>query len=117
MNRTPIPRKRKTPRLLMHKAASISGGRTSGMMLRNLMDDGVDVSPMFCNTGKERDETLDFVHEIEVKWGIPIVWLEYTRVPASSLDPAVYPFKRSQATIRQQSDKGETAHWFKIVNY
>ena len=22
----------------------------------------------FCNTGKERNETLDFVHEVEMRW-------------------------------------------------
>lgn len=31
----------------------------------------------FCNTGKERTETLDFVEECSQRWSVPIVWLEY----------------------------------------
>ena len=98
-------------------AASISGGRTSGKMLRDLLDAGVPIHPMFCNTGKERDETLDFVHEIEVRWNVPITWLEYTRVPARSIDPMVYPHPKSQSTVREQQDAGESTHWFRVVNY
>ncbi len=30
----------------------------------------------FANTGKERPETLEFVHECEVRWKLPIIWLE-----------------------------------------
>ena len=59
-----------------------SGGRTSAYMLRMILDahggtlpDDVVVS--FQNTGKERLETLDFIHEIETRWGVSIVWLEY----------------------------------------
>jgi hypothetical protein len=69
---------------------SFSGGRTSGYMLRRcldalplpqpstwfstLTDSGVYV--LFANTGKEREETLKFVHEVETRWEVPIVWLE-----------------------------------------
>lgn len=61
---------------------SFSGGRTSGFMLRQILDahDGVlpaGVHVTFANTGKERPETLDFVHEVETRWGVHIVWLEY----------------------------------------
>ena len=31
---------------------------------------------MFCNTGMERAETLEFVNECALRWGVPIVWLE-----------------------------------------
>ena len=61
---------------------SFSGGRTSGYMLwRHLqahggtLPDGVKV--VFCNTGKEREETLEFVNECSQRWGVPITWLEY----------------------------------------
>lgn len=59
---------------------SFSGGRTSGYMLRRILDEGLrpDVHVLFANTGEERIETLDFVHEIEVRWGVPIWWLEYS---------------------------------------
>ena len=32
---------------------------------------------VFCNTGKEDEATLRFVHDCSVNWGIPIIWLEY----------------------------------------
>lgn len=31
----------------------------------------------FENTGKEREETLEFVRDMALHWGVPIVWLEY----------------------------------------
>ena len=61
---------------------SFSGGRTSGYMLKHILDahggtlpDNVRV--VFANTGKERPETLDFVAECGVRWGIHITWVEY----------------------------------------
>lgn len=60
----------------------VSGGRTSGLMLRRILDahGGTlpeDVVPVFCNTGKEAPETLDFVEELSQRWGVGIRWLEY----------------------------------------
>jgi hypothetical protein len=57
---------------------SFSGGRTSGLMLRRILDAGMqaDVHVLFANTGKERPETLDFIHQVETRWSVPIVWLE-----------------------------------------
>jgi 3'-phosphoadenosine 5'-phosphosulfate sulfotransferase (PAPS reductase)/FAD synthetase len=59
-----------------------SGGRTSGYMLRRILDahDGVlpsDVHVVFQNTGKEREQTLAFIHECETRWRVPITWLEW----------------------------------------
>jgi 3'-phosphoadenosine 5'-phosphosulfate sulfotransferase (PAPS reductase)/FAD synthetase len=63
---------------------SFSGGRTSGYMLRQVLDahggrlpDGGRV--IFCNTGKERPETLEFVERCSQWWGVDITWLEYRR--------------------------------------
>lgn len=60
---------------------SLSGGRTSGYLLRRVLDEGLpaDVHVLFCNTGKEDEATLRFVHEIEERWGVPVHWLEYER--------------------------------------
>jgi 3'-phosphoadenosine 5'-phosphosulfate sulfotransferase (PAPS reductase)/FAD synthetase len=61
---------------------SFSGGRTSGYMLRQIADAysgalPVDVIPVFANTGKEREETLRFVHNFTAVWGIPVHWVEW----------------------------------------
>jgi 3'-phosphoadenosine 5'-phosphosulfate sulfotransferase (PAPS reductase)/FAD synthetase len=61
---------------------SFSGGRTSGYMLRQILDahGGTlpdDIKAVFCNTGKERPETLNFVQECGERWGVHITWLEY----------------------------------------
>jgi 3'-phosphoadenosine 5'-phosphosulfate sulfotransferase (PAPS reductase)/FAD synthetase len=58
---------------------SFSGGRTSGYMLRRILDEGLrpDVHVLFANTGKERAETLDFVRDVAVHWQVPIHWIEY----------------------------------------
>lgn len=61
---------------------SFSGGRTSGYMLRRILDAHggslpADVIVAFCNTGRERTETLDFVNECAVRWSVPVRWIEY----------------------------------------
>lgn len=79
---------------------AFSGGRTSGYMLRKLVDANPDVSALtdrrwdplsrvqvaFQNTGKERPETLDFVSEVSERWSVPVVMLEF-RPPKSALNP------------------------------
>lgn len=69
---------------------SFSGGRTSAYMLWHILDahDGKlpdDVHVCFANTGKEREETLRFVHECETRWSVRVNWLEFVtnrkRVP------------------------------------
>jgi 3'-phosphoadenosine 5'-phosphosulfate sulfotransferase (PAPS reductase)/FAD synthetase len=61
---------------------SFSGGRTSGYLLYQIIQahGGAlpsDIVVTFCNTGKERAETLDFVAECSARWNVPIVWLEW----------------------------------------
>jgi hypothetical protein len=60
---------------------SYSGGRTSGFMLKNILDafeghipDGSRVC--FANTGKEHPATLEFVRETATNWGVEIAWVE-----------------------------------------
>ena len=36
-----------------------------------------DVVACFANTGREMPATLDFVQQMQARWGVPIVWLEY----------------------------------------
>lgn len=60
---------------------SVSGGRTSALMLRRILDAHGgrlprDVHAVFANTGRERPETLDFVRECSVRWGVQVVWIE-----------------------------------------
>jgi 3'-phosphoadenosine 5'-phosphosulfate sulfotransferase (PAPS reductase)/FAD synthetase len=63
---------------------SFSGGRTSAFMLHEMirahggrLPDNVVVA--FANTGKERPETLRFVHECGTRWGVDIRWVEWRR--------------------------------------
>ena len=69
---------------------SFSGGRTSAYMLwRILQAHRAGLPPYaqpalppeivvaFANTGKERPETLRFVHECSARWGVHIHWLEW----------------------------------------
>lgn len=101
----------------MPHVVSFSGGRTSGLMLRQLLDTGLKPLVLFENTGKERDETLEFVHAVETHWAVPVVWLEYTRVPAASVPLSVFPTPRRRQHVERQAAAGETTHWFKVVNY
>lgn len=62
---------------------SFSGGRTSGMMLYRILEAyggsiPDDIKVVFCNTGKEREETLEFVERCSKEWNVSIVWLEYS---------------------------------------
>ena len=61
---------------------NVSGGRSSGYMLKGILDahDGrlpPNAVACFTNTGKEREETLAFVHEMGERWGVNIRWLEF----------------------------------------
>lgn len=61
---------------------SVSGGRSSGFMLRKIIDafGGTlpdDVIPVFCNTGLEHERTYEFLAEMERRWAVRIRWLQY----------------------------------------
>lgn len=60
-------------------SVSLSGGRTSAYMLRQIIEAGLpgEHRILFANTGKEREETLQFVQEIGERWGVGVVWLEW----------------------------------------
>lgn len=68
-------------RVALPAFVSFSGGATSGLMLRRILDafggeapEGLRVG--FMNTGLERHETLEFVEECATRWGVEIAWLE-----------------------------------------
>jgi 3'-phosphoadenosine 5'-phosphosulfate sulfotransferase (PAPS reductase)/FAD synthetase len=72
------------PFLIKEKSViSFSGGRSSAFMLYKILEahnfklpDYLSV--IFCNTGKEMPQTLNFVEACSKNWNIDIVWLEYT---------------------------------------
>jgi hypothetical protein len=102
---------------IVPSVVSFSGGQTSGFMLRRLIDAGGKFMTVFENTGREHDATLDFVHDVETRWGVPIVWLEYCRVPSADINPALVPEGRKRANLARKQAAGETDHWFKVVDY
>lgn len=58
---------------------SFSGGRTSAYMAKYLKDtyEGErQIITVFANTGREREETLQFVNQCDKAFGLNIVWLE-----------------------------------------
>jgi hypothetical protein len=59
---------------------SFSGGMTSAFMTKKLLDtidrNTYDVLVVFANTGKEREETLGFIHECDTWFDFNTVWLE-----------------------------------------
>ena len=65
---------------------NVSGGRSSGYMLKQVLDAHGGTLPdrceaVFANTGRERPETLDFVAALSERWGVPITWLEFDYRP------------------------------------
>jgi 3'-phosphoadenosine 5'-phosphosulfate sulfotransferase (PAPS reductase)/FAD synthetase len=61
---------------------SFSGGRTSAYLLWQVLCAHGGVLPdyvyvVFANTGKERPETLRFVYECGLRWGVRIWWVEW----------------------------------------
>lgn len=103
------------------KVVLFSGGRTSGFMVRKLMDMFPDYREqfitIFCNTGKERSETLEFVRDVEIEWEVPIVWLEYDRTLASNIPIGIFPTERRNQNHAKAIEKGEETHWFRQVDF
>src|SRR6185312_13635151 len=60
---------------------SFSGGRTSAYMtwwLQNIWKDRInyDIKVVFANTGKEREETLQFIRQCDRYFGFKTIWIE-----------------------------------------
>lgn len=63
---------------------AFSGGRTSGYLLYHIIQAfggslPDDVVVTFANTGRECEETLQFVRDCESHWKVKINWIEYRR--------------------------------------
>ena len=68
---------------------NVSGGLSSAYMLwLHLQENGGQLADgtvvLFANTGKEREETLQFVDDLTTYWGVPITWLQ-ERLPDRGL--------------------------------
>lgn len=58
---------------------SVSGGRTSALMAKMLWDrfqNKYEMIFVFANTSREEEATLEFLHGLEVNFGLPIIWVE-----------------------------------------
>jgi 3'-phosphoadenosine 5'-phosphosulfate sulfotransferase (PAPS reductase)/FAD synthetase len=58
---------------------SFSGGRTSAFMTKWMLENLKDKYEMivcFANTGKEREETLEFVDKCDKEFGFNVIWIE-----------------------------------------
>lgn len=61
---------------------SFSGGRTSAYMTKILLDnnkEGRKIVVVFANTGREREETLQFVRDCDRHYNFNTVWVESTQ--------------------------------------
>lgn len=97
---TPPLRRRSPYRLHAPAYISLSGGRTSGYLLHEVLQhhDGAlptYIKVLFANTGREYEETLIFVDNIERHWGVKIHWVEYRRDP----EKPVVQWRGKQAII------------------
>ena len=87
------------------RTINFSGGRSSAYLLWHLLNANKGILPdtvrvIFCNTGKERLETLDFVQACQTNWNVPVHWLEFVYRPQAGGVPIPNsPFKSS--TTRQ----------------
>lgn len=105
---------------------SFSGGRTSGYMLRRVLDAGLhaDVHVLFADTGKERLETYAFVAECGTRWGVTVHHIErpggFTQLitDRSYLPNPVTRFCTQELKIRPMRDwmlaRGYE-HWTNVV--
>lgn len=104
---------------------SFSGGRTSAYMLWRILQAhsgslADDVHVTFANTGKERDETLRFVHECATRWGVRVRWLEWRtrRVKDDEGQPVPFSDRFEEVGFNSASRNGEPfAHLIAAKGY
>mgnify|MGYP000926665775 FL=1 len=89
---------------------SFSGGRTSAYMLRSVLashggklpDDAV---VCFANTGKEAEETLEFVRDCADAWSVEIHWVEYRNTKAGFAEVDFHSASREGEPFEAMLDK------------
>lgn len=67
---------------------SFSGGRSSAFMtwwLLTYKKDEYEMIVVFANTGKEREETLQFIQQCDKEWGFKVIWIEAVHNPENSI--------------------------------
>ena len=92
------------------RTINFSGGRSSGYMLyRILQAHGGEIPEhakvVFCNTGKEREETLEFVRQCEQSWGVEIAWLEFEYIPEPK--EGEHKYSHREVTFETAARNGE----------
>ena len=58
---------------------TVSGGRTSAYLaikMHREYQDRYDMRFVYANTGQEHEETLKFINKLQIKMGLPIIWIE-----------------------------------------
>ena len=70
---------------MLHQVLEANGGLQEGSAV------------VFANTGKEMPQTLDFVHECEMRWNVPIIWVELGEVGVDPGAILIEPSARNTA--------------------
>lgn len=102
--------------LSLPAVVSFSGGRTSGYLLRKILDANGqpdDLKIIFNNTGLEAEETLVFVKACGERWECDITWLEYCVTDDGEHDFKIVDFDSASrngepftALIRKRGSEG-----------
>ena len=106
---------------------SFSGGMSSAYMLKLIIDKYGSLPKnsrvIFCNTGKEMPETLEFVQECSLQWNIDVIWLELYDVikKEDKKDIKDWIFKYKITDYKNCAKKGEPfekliKHYGKLPN-
>lgn len=101
---------------------AFSGGRTSGYLLRHILNAygghlPSDVVVAFCNTGKEHPKTLDFVHRCETEWDVRVRWLEFDlEASDKTREVSYWTADRNGRPLRDAITSRPTAHLFNPVS-
>ena len=90
---------------------AVPGGRTSSYLLYRVLDRNGGLPDnavaVFTNTGKEAEETLEFLRMIEERWEVKIHWVEYRYDPARPGGKRGYRHYYEEVDFETASRNGE----------